>query len=170
MKHRRMAAPINSTKHFIPKTDGNTSTGVIANLVIANAVAAGAVTNVEDVVEGSVIRAVHVELWMINVGSPNTTTQVVMILEKIPAGQTSPLVTNILNLQSYQNKKNILFTFQGNLANIEAGSNPISPLRDWVLIPKGKQRFGLGDRLVLSFLPVSQGLATCGMFIYKEYS
>jgi len=44
-------------------------------------------------------------------------------------------------------------------------------MRGWYKIPKTKQRFGLGDRLVLQI--ASQGtdaLDFCGFATYKEYT
>ncbi len=166
---RRMVAPITSIKHFIPRTDTLTAINTAVTLVIATAVAAPASAATNEVREGSVVKAVHVQLWWLANGSANTSTQCVQIFEKIPAGQSNPTTTNLLNLQSYLNKKNILHTFQGNMNAKVNGGSAMAPISNWVLIPKGKQRMGLGDKLVISFMTVAQTVNTCGMFIYKEY-
>ncbi len=166
---RKMAAPIVSIKHFVARTNTGTALGVAANLDVIEAVAALASATTTEVIEGASIRAVRIELWFaIAPAAPEASSQVTFIIEKVPAGQTPATLTNLLNLQAYLNKKNILYTFQGLAPNLRQ-SNPVPFIREWVLIPKGKQRFGLGDKLVLSFVSVSQAIQTCGMFIYKEY-
>ncbi len=169
MARRRMLAPINSIKHFVPRTNTSQAIGSVVNLVIADAVSAPASTNTFDVIEGAIIKAVRCEMWIAQGLASGTLTQAVVIVEKVPANQNGATVTNLLNLQAYDNKKNILYTFQGMIGSVESGNQPIPSIREWVLIPKGKQRFGRGDRLIMSITTVSQIMNTCGMFIYKEY-
>ncbi len=169
MARRRMLAPINSIKHFIPRTNTQSASNVVVNLDIADAVAAPASATTTQVLEGAVLKAAHVEMWVVSGGASDTVTTVIVTVEKLPAGATPPTVTNMLNLQAYQNKKNIFYTFQGLVAASINGSNPVATIRDWILIPKGKQRFGLGDKLIISIYTLGTTLQTCGMFIYKEY-
>ncbi len=165
---RRMLAPINTNKHFIPKTKATVATGVVAPVNIILSVARDAVNQTNEVEEGAIIKAVHCNYWLQGIGASGTLSQCVTVLEKIPANQASVDATEILNLQSYNNKKNILHTFQGLLGS-QSDTNPIAPLNGWVLIPKGKQRFGLGDSLVYTVMPIGESLSICGMAIYKEY-
>lgn len=169
MVRYRVLAPINTVKHFVARTNTLSATGTVVNLTVADAVAAPASASTLQVLEGAVLKAVHLELWFLQDGNSGTNTQITLIVEKIPAGATPPTLTNLANLQAYLNKKNILFTFQGNLGASIDGVQQIPILRDWVLIPKGKQRMGLGDKIVISFISIGQSIATCGMFIYKEY-
>ncbi len=169
MRHRRMLAPINTNKHFVARTNTTIAAGGIANLTIASAVVAPASSNTFDVTEGAVIKAVHIEMWINGSGAAASSTQAIIIVEKVPAGQVSVTVAQIVNLQAYPNKKNILFTFQGVLGMQRDGQSAIAPIRDWLLIPKGKQRFGFGDKLIISISSLTTTLQSCGMFIYKEY-
>ncbi len=170
MRHsRRMVAPINSIKHFVSRTNTTVATGAVSVLDIVDAVAQPAVSNTTDVVEGSIVKAVWIEYWAQANGATGTTTQVVLTVEKIPSNGINPTVSNLLNLMAYQNKKNILFTHQGVQHAAIDGVSPIPILRAWVLIPKGKQRMGLGDRIVVSVTPLGTDIQTCGMFIFKEY-
>ncbi len=164
-----MPVIINSVKHFVNRTDTQISAGAIANLTMAEAKVAPASAATLEVKEGSVIKAVHVEMWLMGNQGVDSSCMFIVTIEKIPANATGMTVTNSANLQSYLNKKNILFTSQGIIpGNINAGpSTPI--IREWVLIPKGKQRMGLGDKLVINVHAVASNMRTCGMFIYKEY-
>lgn len=164
-----MLAPINSIKHFIARTNTSLAAGAAVTLDIADAVAAPASATTVQVLEGAVIKAVWVEMWLLVNGTTGTASQMVQTLEKIPSNGINPTFTNMLNLQAYQNKKNILHTFQGVQGSFIDGNPAIAPLRAWMPIPKGKQRMGLGDRLVLTIATVGQAIQTCGMFIYKEY-
>ncbi len=153
-----------SIKHFVAKTNSGTASGTVLVHQIVNAIAQGATFNTtDDIEEGSIVQAVHLEYWLNNRGTD--TTQFTLIVAKLPSNSANPTVTNMLNLQSYLNKKNILYTTQGNLGEVVNQSIPI--IRDWVLIPKGKQRFGLGDRLIMAMLPTGSEIDLCGMAIFK---
>lgn len=74
--------------------------------------------------------------------------------------------TNSATLDSYSNKKNVLYTTQG--LTPDANGNPIPFVRQWFKIPKGKQRFGLTDSLVLNISANVEDVTHCGLMIYKE--
>ncbi len=142
------------------------SGGILVHTSVS-AVAKGAARSTTDKVEeGCVIKAIHLEYWLNGNGS-NQTTQFVLIAYKLPSGLTEPTVSDMLNLQAWPNKKNILFSSQGNLA--EGGNSSIPVLRDWIKIPKGKQRFGLEDKFQVAVATVDADLQECGMVTYKEY-
>ncbi len=165
-----MLAPINSIKHYVHRANTSIASGsVSAHVVVDSTTAPGNATSA-DVTEGSIVKAVHLEYWLNSDGATGTTVQFVLIVEKVPANQSSATAVNLLNLGAYENKKNILYTTQGNLGASVDGQSSVPILRAWVLIPKGKQRFGLSDRLVVSMEPVgSVGAAFCGLATYKEY-
>jgi len=164
-----MVAPINSIKHFVQRPNTSVLAGTVTNFVIVDAVIAPATASVQEVIQGAIIKAVHFEMWNANGGPTNQTTQINLIIEKKIADSPVMTFAQTLNLSGYPNKKNILYTFQGILAPNIDGANPIQPLPGWLLIPKGKQRFGLGDQLILNISTVTQGIQTCGMAIFKEY-
>jgi len=120
-----------------------------------------------EVVEGSIVKAVFIEMWLQNTGNLGAFT---VTLVKVPEFGTGPTFAQHAALFTYSNKKNILYTTQG-LAPDDAVQGPVNVLRTWFKIPKGKQRFGLGDRLILSISNTSAGsLNRCGFSTYKEYS
>ncbi len=83
----------------------------------------------------------------------------------------APTAGQIAALHDYANKKNILFTAQGLVTPTDGGQVPV--LRGWYKIPKGKQRFGLGDRLFLTIRnnnAAAIDINFCGLAIYKEYT
>lgn len=166
-RHRGMMPPINSVKHFIPQTNTDIASATVLNVLVADAVPAPPSAAVVEVVEGAVIKAIRSEMWIWARNSTSIASQTVIIVEKVPAGQVPATFAQMLALQSYPNKKNVFFTFQG-IAPAQGG-NPIAPIRDWVKIPKGKQRFGLGDRYFMNIAAVNELVAVCGMHIYKEY-
>ncbi len=165
---RRMLAPINSIKHFVPQTDFAVATGTANNLTVVDAVVAPATGATYEVQEGAVVKAVWIELWLITDGSAGTHGTFTVTVEKAP-GNLQPTFTNMLNLMSYLNKKNILYTTQGILSSDNV-AQAVPILRQWIKIPKGKQRFGFQDRLLVNVANSGgTGMAICGMFIYKEY-
>ncbi len=163
-----MLAPINSVKHYVGQPRFNIALGTSTTLEIANVVAAPVNTNREDVSEGSMIKAVHLEYWLIADGGPGTVTNFVMTIEKSPSNALDPTFADMLNLGGYANKKNVLYTTQGIVSGDEVGQ-PIPVIRDWLKIPKGKQRMGQEDRILVTFATVEALMQVCGMAIYKEY-
>ncbi len=123
-------------------------------------------TTVQEVSEGCVIKAIFLEYWLNGQGVANT-TQFDLIAYKMPGVGTNPTVTDMLNLQSWDNKKNILYTTHGVLA--EKGSQSVPVIRQWIAIPKGKQRFGLNDKFQVAMAATGETIQLCGIAIYKEY-
>ncbi len=135
---------------------------------IIRAVDAQPTTPIE-VAVGAIVKAVFVELWILGEGAqPCTCT---WIIEKTTNDVSPATQTQMQNLHDYPNKKNIFKTGQGVIG--DSNSNPIPVIREWIKIPKGKQRFGLGDELgiVVSCIgEADNGLEICGLAIYKEYT
>jgi len=164
-----MLAPIVTTKHFVQQVKTFIAGGVIANLPIIEAVAVADVDLPQEIQEGSVIKAVYIEMWICGKGSLNSSVSFNITLEKVPAQATLMTAGQSLTLMSYPNKKNILYTSQGQTVSQIAG--PTTPImRQFFPIPKGKQRFGLGDRLILNLSDIdAEDLQFCGLYIFKEY-
>ncbi len=73
-----------------------------------------------------------------------------------------------LNLGAYPNKKNILYTTQGVIGGRDTQAIPV--MRQWLLIPKGKQRMGLADKVEVTIASTGTAMQRCGIFTFKEYS
>ncbi len=162
-----MRPPIHSTKHYIQKTLTTVATGTrdLTNVCIAVAtVDKNVATEVE---EGATVKACYVELWAIGSSSNQFFTAT---FEKVVSGLTGPTVSQMADLFSYPNKKNILYTTQG-LASNDGIAMPLPLYKGWIKIPKSKQRFGLGDRLVMAVSSRgSADIIICGFYTYKEYT
>ncbi len=136
-------------------------------MVHVDAVVAPATGNAQEVKEGAVIKAVYVEQWVKSSADATTSNQFVMIIEKVVSNAVSITAAQILNIGAYVNKKNILYVTQGVIGDGTTQSIPIH--RTWILIPKGKQRFGLGDRLVVTVGSIGFGMRSCGIATFKEF-
>ncbi len=157
---------IHSVKHFSPMAIDQISTGAVQNNVLISAVVSTVADVGLEVTEGSLVKAIYIELWLQNQGDLG---EFIAIVEKVPEGGNGATFANMANLFSYPNKKNIFYTTQGLTSN-DGVSGPVNVMRQWFKIPKGKQRFGLGDRLVVSIANVSANdLNRCGTSIFKEY-
>ncbi len=162
-----MVAPINANKHYVMIPNANIASAALGTIDVVDAVVAPATSNAFDVEEGSIVKAVYIELWIFGLGASGTDTQFFLAVEKLPAGATPMTQAQSLNLGAYPNKKNILFTSQGVIGGID--TNSVVVLRNWILIPKGKQRMGLADRIVLSVATLGAPMQRCGFITYKEY-
>ncbi len=161
-----MLSPIHSTKHIVQWQGLGVASSAIINLEIAKSVVLQDANLSTEVQEGAVVKAVFVEVWLTS--DDATQGSCTATIEKRSGGQVAMTLTQSNAMYGYVNKKNILHTSQGLVPpNIQAG---IPLIRQWIKIPKGKQRFGLDDILVLNVSGITNGANICGVAIYKEYT
>lgn len=159
-----MKPTINSVKHYFHTPATGVASGVAINIDIVKAIAKGATrANPFDVEEGAIVKALFVEYW-VKADNPNFTVSGCIV--KRPANAASPTFTEMGNMGSYPNKKNV-FEFHQGLA--PSGGNVVALFRHWVAIPKGKQRMGLDDRISMKFAFTGSAGDVCGFTTYKEY-
>ncbi len=164
-----MRAVIKSKKHIFQISQSTVSQAAIVNTVIADADEATSTTP-QGIEEGAIVKACYVEFW-VSQDSASVVGSYTLILAKITTGTALPNTGNLAALHDYQSKKNILFSAQGLLTPNDGGQVPV--LRGWYKIPKGKQRFGLNDRLVIALRNnnlAANDINFCGLAIYKEYT
>ncbi len=164
----RIKPMVHSIKHYISSTNTSVASGAARVVVLADAILVGTPASTLEIIEGSTLKSVFIEHWIKSSATAGTSVQFSAVLEKVPANASSASVSNVANLQAYENKKNVLWHGQGVLGDTTTQGVPI--LRQWFKIPKGKQRFGFGDRLVLTIVAVGEAFRTCGSSTYKEYS
>ncbi len=162
-----MKPVVHSTKHYVQMTLSTVTTGVRVTNVLVTAVQSTLANTAIEVEEGALVKAVYIELWVIGSVSNQFFT---IVLDKTGAGASVMTFTQSTDLFSYPNKKNILYTTQG-LASNDGIAAPIPVMRGWFKIPKSKQRFGLGDALILTVSSRgSDDIIFCGFATYKEYT
>ncbi len=161
-----MKSPIHSIKHYTQNSLATTIAGAVSFTNIALSVAIQNVNTADEVVEGSLVKAVYVEDWVrTNDTSPGS---FVYIICKLPSGVDNPTAVEMAALNDWDNKKNILYTTQGLSNDQDADAIPLH--KGWIAIPKGKQRMGLGDRIRTIFFAQALDQNTCGFKTYKEYT
>ncbi len=162
-----MKAPIHSVKHLVQFPIDGIPTGTRQAITLLTSVESTVANLANEVPEGSVIKAIYIELWLQN--TSNLGESIVTLCKDIRLG-IGPTFAEMASLFTYTNKKNVLFTHQGLTSN-DGVSGPVRILQQWIKIPKGKQRMGLGDQLILSISNTSANdLNRCGIAIYKEYT
>lgn len=160
-----MKNPIQSVKHIINVTPSTVGLATLAQLQLALGTLVGDVDASSEVPVGAKIAAVYLELWVTSDDAAQGS--VTVNLEKTSNQMTAMTYANSIALDSYLNKKNVFYVTQGlTPPNVQSG---IPFVRQWVKIPKGKQRFGLGDKLALNVSGISNGAVYCGVIIYKYY-
>ncbi len=165
-----MKAPINSIKHYVQTSLTSVAESTVENIEVVFAVADRAAgTTPKHVLQGAVVKAVFLEYWIMSEGAQPTFGNATV--EKVEGNSDNMTFADAADLFAYNNKKNVLFCTQGLIG--DANSNPIPILRQWIKIPKGKQRFGKGDKLNVNITclnPTSgEGIEVCGFATYKEY-
>ncbi len=162
-----MRAPIHSRKHLVQYPFDGITTGTRQVIPLVRAVERTTANAATEVVEGAIVKAIFIELWLQNASTDGH--QIVTVTKDIEDA-TGPSFTEMAALDSYNNKKNILFTHEG-LSASDNAAGPVRVLGNWLKVPKSKQRFGLGDKINLNISnPSSTDLNRCGVTIYKEYT
>ncbi len=164
-----MRAPIHSKKHIFQISQSTVAQAAVVNTILAVSQEAQATTPGQ-MEEGALLKACYVEFWL-SQDSASVVGSYTVILAKLPGTGGLPTATNLAALHDWTNKKNILFTAQGLLTPNDGGQIPV--LRQWYKIPKGKQRFGLNDRLVVSIRnnnATAIDINFCGLAVFKEYT
>ncbi len=157
---------VNSEKHIIQHSLQTVTGQTISNILVLNvnnALGSGTAVRV-----GAIVKAVFVEIWVM--GSSSQPVVQTLTVEKVPSNAPNLTQVQGQDLNEYPNKKNILYTTQGLVG--DANSNPIPVVRQWIKIPKSKQRMGSGDSLFINVSAigeVDQDLEICGLSIFKEY-
>ncbi len=164
---RSTLPPINTTKHILNHPVFSVASAAITEIVEINATPVQSVTNANDVRSGAVIKAIYIEAW-IHSGNDTSAATFAITVEKRKGGQSPMTVAQSLNMMAYPNKSNILYTTQG-IVGAGNTTNPVPILKQWIAIPKGKQRFAFDDELVVNYHSISVGISVCGVTIYKEY-
>jgi len=160
---------IQSKKHIFQMSQATVGQALVVNNVIAQAIE-GASTTPVFINEGATVKACYVEFW-VSQDSASVVGSYTVILYKDPGGTNAVDTGQMAALHDYPNKKNILFTAQGLLTPNDGGQVPV--VRGWYKIPKGKQRFGLADRLILAIRnnnATAIDINFCGVALYKEYT
>ncbi len=162
-----MRPVIQSVKHYVQFPIDQILTGTAQNIRLIDSVESTVANLANEVSEGSMVKAIYIELWLQNEGNLGES---IVTVTKDQQNTNGPSFAQLAALFTYNNKKNVLFTHQGLTSN-DGVSGPVNILRSWIKIPKGKQRFGLNDRVHLSISNTSANdLVRCGFAIYKEYS
>ncbi len=153
-----------TSKHYVQVSLTTVVAATSLNTAIAQGVKLADNTNGQEVTEGSVIKAVFVEMW-VRTGDTAGGTALLTLVKTTEDGSIS--FAEQVALQDYNNKKNVLYHTQGLSNDQDADAIPF--MRGWFKIPKGKQRFGLGDKLSLSIAAQALDQHVCGFMTYKEY-
>ncbi len=159
-----MRPVVNTEKHYVQQSVATVALGAILPVSIAFGVAVPAAGSPVEVREGSKISSVYIEMWITS--DDATLSSGIVTLEKRSGNMVAMAVGESAALNSYVNKKNVLHTFMGLLPSNT--QYPMASIKGWFKIPKGKQRFGIQDLLVLNIHAQLDGLTICGFFTFKE--
>jgi len=157
---------VHSTKHYVQTSIATVLGGATLNTVLVDAVDVAAKTGLEEVEEGSSVKAVYLELW-VRAGDTAAASGQLVVYKKV-GDSSAPNATDMAALGNWDNKKNIFYTTMGLFNDQDADA--IAIFKGWIKIPKSKQRMGLGDRIMWTIFTPTIDLHVCGFATYKEYS
>ncbi len=157
---------VHSKKHYTQHSISTVTGGTATTVNIVSSVAVEDIAFPIDVTEGSTIKAVYCEYWVRAGEVTGATGQAVIY--KTQADEAAPSTTEMAALHNWVNKRNILYTTMGLFNDQDADAIAIH--KGWLKIPKGKQRFALGDKLRMTIFSPTIDLHLCGFSTYKEYT
>jgi len=157
---------VHSTKHYVQNSLNTIVAGAATNFVMIDAVNVVDKNTTNEVEEGSHVKAIYIEQW-VRTGDTSPGS-FIMAIYKVPGGGSTFSTGSMAAIGNVDNKKNILYFTQG--LNNDQDADAITPYRGWLKIPKSKQRFGLGDRLVVTIFAQALDVINCGFSTYKEYT
>ncbi len=159
-----MRPVIHAEKHIVQQSLATVASGALTVINIAIGKQTVAPATAIHCREGSTVSAIYIEMWITSDDAAQGS--VIVTLERRSGGLGAMTAADSAALDGYDNKKNVLHTFQGLVGpNVQ----PAMPaIRGWFKIPKGKQRMGIEDIFVLNIHGQSNGAAFCGFFVYKE--
>jgi len=157
---------VHSTKHYVQQSIGTRDTTAVETVVVSNAVTVANKTAVNEVEEGSSIKAIYLEMWLRSAAT--AASSFTFCFCKRPSNVNAPSQAEMAALGTWDNKKNIMYATQGLLNDVD--STAMNIFKGWIKVPKGKQRMGLNDVWSWHLNAIGQSINFCGMQIYKEYS
>ncbi len=165
MRHHSKAV-IDSRKHEIRFSTLLATGGSVKDVTIVNAKNVQDVTNIDDVVTGSLVKAIFFELNFNFEGNITAIFDWAIIKKKFGQNVASLFDPAIPN----QDARSQVFLWG---MEMPAGINNSSAIKriGTLLIPKGKQRMADGDEWHLVYRSTAGAGQenACGHFIYKEY-
>ncbi len=160
-----MRPPIVARKHYVQVSLAT----VLSGAALATRVCFGVVPNAVDqefeVAEGAVVKAIYFEMW-VRAGDTSPGSTLISII-KTKDNQT-PTFTDVTALHDYTNKANVFYHTQGLTNDQDADAIPF--IRQWIKIPKGKQRMAFGDSWWIVIAAQALDNIVCGFATYKSYT
>ena len=121
---------VHSTKHYVQTSISTIVGGAVLSIDLIHAVSVDAKNDPDEVEEGNSVKAIYLEYW-IRAGS-TTPSSGQMVIYKSSADTTPPLAADMAALDSWDNKKNVLYTTMG-LYN-DQDADAIAIYKGWLKI------------------------------------
>ncbi len=162
-----MRPVIHSQKHYIQKSITTVTGGTVNVTPMSVAVTVDLKNSASEVEEGAIVKAIYLEIWARS-SEAATASSGQMIVYKTQGDSSDPSAADMADLDSWDNKKNILYTTMGLINDNASIATPL--FKGWIKIPKSKQRQGLADKLKFAMFPAAVDWHVCGFATYKEYT
>lgn len=161
--------PVNSIKHVVDVAT-STVTAVVSSIPLADATQTAPPANPADVNNGSSIGSIFLRVEVLSTGTFTTVPRIYMAVQKSP-GNSIPVV-DPNNVGTSDNRR---FVIHQEMIMVAEGDSaiPRTMFQGVIRIPPRLKRFGIDDRLVVSFQH-GTGETTaitnvCVQCIYKEF-
>ncbi len=169
-RYRRGMAlrPINRIKHVVD-AQGTIAAGAVNSIAIADATDTPSLAATASVETGSKVNGIYlrVEIASNEAISLGAIPNVYMYVAKNPGNNVTLPTANAVG--SNDNKRFVLHQEMSMIENKGQGSNARTLFNGVIVIPKGMQRFGPDDALILNILCPALDTVQCVQCHYKEF-
>ncbi len=163
-RFRSSLHPINTLKHIVDRQGGLVATTQVEEILVSAVDNPTFVTNPQEISNTSNVTHVFLNVQVAATGTA-ALANVYMFVAKNPAGDLvfpdanavgkSDLRKHVLHQEMIMTEKNTT-------------AIPRTLFKGVIKIPRGKQRFGLGDKLIVALLAPGVNFDYCVQCIYKE--
>ncbi len=165
-KRRFLGNQVHSTKNIV-QAIGGIAAAATQDLVIADAVDASTLADVDGVDRNCIVNTVYLEVWLYGAAADNVNSPIDWYIAKNPGNNLS--LPDPTTVGSDDNKRWVFAMGKGLVANQAAG-NPPYLIRGWFSIPKRYRKMNADDQIVLRIDNNTAGIVNfCFLAIYKWY-
>ncbi len=164
MAFRNRLRPVKSYKHVVD-IQGGLALGTQLNSILIDAVDAPVLTGAAGVEVASTVRAIYLKVE-VYATSAAALSNVYMTVMKNPSNALTAPAPNAVGVSDV--KKQIIHQEMVMIQQVAEG-NPRTLFKGVIRIPRGYQRMGQDDTLLLSLLSPGVAIFFCVQCIYKEF-
>ncbi len=129
----------------------------------------GSVNGASEVVRGSHVKNMFIELWVAGDGTDLSESTVTLQFAKMLDDEVAILSNALVLLPNDQQWRNRIFLYSKGNVQYKGNAGFVPFFRGWIKIPKSHQKMTQDSNLTLSIASSQNAVSFCGFATYKSY-